>query len=184
MMEESVNPQSLDFLFRYNSRNYPQTTHNELNLPYKFDDVRDTAVFIIDENAKQMDYVETIKPNGDMVKRKAASNVEQQTGILNNPKIEDIFDYCLYTTIQLKKPCYAIVATDYDYGKDYHDYVIEGFPFRIYFRIFNKQKVCEMLNALKEKDYSKEELSNADYIRFIYCMIFAKKNLQKKSLKS
>lgn len=179
MMKEKVNPQTLDFLFRYNTRNYPKTSHDELELPGKFNEIKDSAVFIINDTAKQMDYLETIKPDNKMVQREAANNVEQQTGILNDPKIKDIFDYCLYTTIQLKKPCYAIVVTDYDYEKEYEDYVVEGFSFRIYFRIYNKNRIYKLLNMLKRKDYSKVELSNRDYIRFIYCLIFAKKEFAK-----
>lgn len=179
MMKESVNPQTADFLFRYNSRNYPITTHKELELPGEFDEIKDSAVFIIDGTAKQMDYLETVKPDGAFVKRDSANNVEQQTGPLRDIKKEDIFNYCLYTTIHLKKPCYAIVATDHDYKKDYEDYVIEGIPLRIYFRVFNKEKIYKLLNTLKRKDYNKEEFTNTDFIRFTYCLIFAKKTFAK-----
>ena len=41
IMEEDVNPQTLDFLFRYNSRIYPKTTHVELDLSGEFEEVKD-----------------------------------------------------------------------------------------------------------------------------------------------
>ena len=52
IMEEDVNPQTLDFLFRYNSRIYPKTNHVELDLPGEFEEVKDTAVFILNGTAK------------------------------------------------------------------------------------------------------------------------------------
>ena len=89
-------------------------------------------------------------------------------------KIRDIYEYCLYATIQHQKPCYAIVVTNHDYGKEYEDYVIDGFSFRIYYRIYDKKKVYKLLNTLKNKDYIKEEMSNKEFIRFVYCLVFAK----------
>jgi len=173
--EEPVNPRSLDFIFRYNARNYPRATHKELELPGEFKQIEDTAVFVMDNGVLQMDHAESVTPDGGIVERDAANDVEHQTGKLRPDKVEKIFEYCLYTAIQLKKPCYPIVVTDYDYGKEYEDYTVEGFSFRIYFRIFNKEKIYESLNTVMEKDYNQEVLSGADYLKLIYCIIFAKK---------
>ena len=173
-MEEPVNPQLFDFLFRYNARNYPKTTHEELELPGEFKQIEDTAVFVIGNGVLQMDYAESITPCG-IVERDAANDVEHQTGKLNPDKVKIIFEYCLYTEIQLKKPCYPIVVTNHDYGKEYEDYTVEGFSFRIYFRIFNKEVIYKSLNTLMEKDYNQEVLSDADYLNLVYCIIFAKK---------
>ena len=180
IMEEDSNPHPSDFLFRYNSRNHPITSHNELDLPGEFLEIKDSVVFVLGKTAKQLDYLEAIKPNGKMAKREALNDVEQQSGKLPYSKVIDIFEYCLYATIQYQRPCYAIVATDYDYGKDYEDYTIEGFTFRIYFRIFDENKVQKLLNTLKQKDYSKDELTNADFIKIIHCLVFAKRSYAKK----
>ena len=174
LMDEEINPQPFDFLFRYNTRNYPKTAHAELELPGKYHEIKDTVVFVIDDGVKQLDYLESIKANGDMVKRDSLNDVEQQTGKLSPNKIRDIYEYCLYATIQHQKPCYAIVVTNHDYGKEYEDYVIDGFSFRIYYRIYDKKKVYKLLNTLKNKDYIKEEMSNKEFIRFVYCLVFAK----------
>ena len=176
--QEHVNSQPFDFIFRYNSRNYPKLTHDELDLPGEFQQTEDTAVFVIDNGPLQMDYAESVTPKG-MVKRDAANDVEHYTGKLSPQKIRIIFDYCLYTEIQLKKPCYPIVVTDYDYGKECEEYDIEGFSFRIFFRIFNKKRIYEILNTLMDKDYNQEVLSDAEYLRLIYCIIFAKKPFAK-----
>ncbi len=83
--------------------------------------------------------------------RDAVNDVEHQSWKLDPDKVLIIFEYCLYKTIELKKPCYAIVVTDYDYGKEYEDYIVEGFPFRIHFRIFNEQRIYKTLNTLSKK---------------------------------
>ena len=176
-MDEKTNTQPFDFLFRYNTRNYPKISHTELKLPGKFDEIKDTAVCVIDNGVLQMDYVESIKPDGNIVKRDSLNDVEQQTGKLSFKKIEDIFNYCLYTTIQHKKPCYPIVVTNHDYKKSHEDYIIEGFSFRVYFKIFNRQKVYKLLNTLTQKDYNQSRLTNTDFIQFIHCIIFAKNHM-------
>ena len=47
IMEEDVNPQTLDFLFRFNSRGFPETYHEVLGLPGNFEEVKDSMVFVI-----------------------------------------------------------------------------------------------------------------------------------------
>ena len=175
LMKEDINPHLFDFLFRFNTRNYPQTCHSILDLPGEFEKIEDTAVFVIDNGVLQMDYAESIAPDGKMVKRNALNDVEHQSCKLSDEKVIQIFNYCLYMTIQHKKPCYPIVVTNHDYGKEYEDFDIEGFSFRIFFRIFDKEKIYEILNTLTKKDYTKEELSSADYINLLFCIIFAKK---------
>lgn len=171
---QPVNPQPFDFLFRYNTRNYPKTSHEELKLPGEYKNSEDTAVFVINNGVLQMDHAESITPRG-FVKRDALNDAEHQRGKLNLDKVNKIYEYCLYTTIKHKKPCYPIVITEYDYGKEYEDYNVEGFSFRIYFRIFNKKRIYEMLNTLMNKNYSQEVLTDAEYLRLVYCIIFAKK---------
>ena len=175
LKKEDINNQLFDFLFRFNARNYPKTVHELLELPGIFKKIEDTAVIVVDDGILQMDHTESVAPDGDLVQRNSIVDVEHQSNKLDFDKVKKIFDYCLNTTILHKKLCYPIVVTNYDYGKEFEDYDIEGFSFRIYFRIFNMQKVYEILNKIKQKDYTKEELSNADYINLIFCIIFAKK---------
>ena len=175
---QPVNPQTFDFLFRFNTRNYPKTSHEELKLPGEYQKSEDTAVFVIDNGVLQMDHAESVAPGG-FIKRNAINDAEHQRGKLSPQKVNTIYEYCLYTAIKHKKPCYPIVITDYDYGKEYEDYVVEGFSFRIYFRIFNEEKIYEMLNTLMDKDFKQEVLTDAEYLRLIYCIIFAKEPFAK-----
>ena len=141
LMDEDLNPSPFDFLFRYNTRNYPKISHKLLDLPGNFKNVEDTAVFIPGDGVLQMDYAESVTPNGDMEKRDAANDVEHQKTKLTIRKINAIFNYCFYKSIELKKPCYPIVVTNYDYGTNHKTYCIEGISFTIYFRIFDENRV-------------------------------------------
>ena len=172
IMEEDVNPQTLDFLFRSNSRTHSETYHEVLDLPGNFEEVKDTMVFVIGGTAKQLDYFETVTKGG-IVKRDACVNAEQQKGKLKPSKVVDIFEYCLYSGFQENRLCYPVVVTDYDYGKEFEDYEVEGRSFRIYFRIYNREKIEKILNTLKSKDYNKYELTDSDYVQFLFCLIFA-----------
>ena len=177
LKEDKVNPHPHDFLFRYNTQHYPKLSHDELDLPGEFQKTEDTAVFVRDKGVSQMDYSESVTPKDKKeFKRDSANNVEQYTGELDPNKIEKLYEYYFYNSLKLKKPCYTTVVTDYDYGKEFKDYVVEGFSFRIYFKIFNEEKIYEMLNTLMNKDYYQEELSDAEYLRIINCITFAKKS--------
>lgn len=174
MMKEKTNPAPFDFLFRNGSRDYPEINHKVLELPGKFKQLEDTAVFVFGEGVHQMDYAQSVLPDGKMVKREAAVDTEHQSIPLGDDKAEDIFHYCLYTTIKLKKPCYPVVVTNYGEDKSSKTYCFEGISFTIYFRVFDKEKIYKILNTLSTKDYNTIEFSDEDYLNFLYSMIFAK----------
>lgn len=108
--EEPVNPRSLDFIFRYNARNYPRATHKELELPGEFKQIEDTAVFVMDNGVLQMDHAESVTPDGGIVERDAANDVEHQTGKLRQDKVEKIFEYCLTLQSNLKNHAIQLLS--------------------------------------------------------------------------
>jgi hypothetical protein len=175
IMENEITNMPFDYLFRRNINKYPETNHKLLGLPGEFKNKENTSVFVNEKAALEMDYLESVLPDGDLITREASINVEHETGILKVEKGHSIFEYCLNTTIMLKKLCYPYIVTNYDYNSDILFYFIEGIILIIRLIIFNEKKVYETLNTLNEKDYSKEEFSIEDYVLFTYCMVFAKK---------
>ena len=46
-------------------------------------------------------------------------------------KKQIIFEYCLYTIVNLKKPCYHYVVTNYEYCEDFIEYYIEDLSIKV-----------------------------------------------------
>ena len=46
-------------------------------------------------------------------------------------KKQIIFEYCLYAIMNLKKPCYPYVVTNYEYGEDFIEYYIEDLSIKV-----------------------------------------------------
>jgi len=49
----------------------------------------------------------------------------------NTIKKQIIFEYCLYAIMNLKKPCYPYVVTNYEYGEDFIEYYVEDLPIKV-----------------------------------------------------
>lgn len=175
IMTHKVTNKPYDFLFRENINNYPKINHKLLKLPGTFKNKENTTIFDSENGNLEMDYAESIFPDGKMVKREAAIDLEQETGKIKQEKVQVIFNYCLNTTITLKKPCYPFVATNHEYENDFLIFSVEGILLKIYLIIFDREKVYKILNTLSKKDYSKEEFSEEDTVLFTYCLVFAKK---------
>lgn len=150
IMREDVTSKPFDFLFRSNSRNYPEATHKLLELPGTFEKEEDTAVFVRDNSVLQMDYCETAQLNGSTVIHKILYDVEHHVHELPDAKVPIIYNYCFNTSLRLKNPCYPFVATNEDYPPKL-TYLVDGFDFVIYFRVFNKKKDIQTIKYCNSK---------------------------------
>lgn len=178
LMERKSYPAPADFLFRFNARRYPISNHKVLELPGKFKNIEDTRVFVKDNGVLDMDFCQSVFPDGHMILRESALNLEHQSRSLPFEKVQKIFDYCFYKAIELEKPCYPIVVTNGDYPPQ-KLYCLEGIPFLIRFIVFDEDRICKILNTLSKKDYNQEVFSNEDYLNLVYCIIFCKKPYEK-----
>ena len=175
ILSREVTKTPYDFIYRQNMKQYPDINHEELNLPGIYNGSEDPKIFVPDDGVLEMDYLESVLPDGEKIFRPSAVNAEQETRHITTDKKETIFEYWLNSIINLKKIVYPYVITNYDYKQDFIDYYVEGIPIRINLVIFNDKKIEEILNTLKKKDYSKEEFTSRDHVRFNHCLIFAKK---------
>ena len=164
-----------DFLFRETARQYPKINHEELGLPGVYHKTEDPMIFVPDDGVLEMDYLESVLPDDERIFRQSAINSEHETGHITNAKKDKIFEYWLNGIIKLKKLVYPYVITNHDYKQDFIDYCVEGIPMRINLIIYDDKKIEEVLNTLKKKDYTKEEFTGRDHVRFNHCLIFAKK---------
>lgn len=175
IMDNGVIDSPFDYMFRSNITSHPETNHDLLNLPGKFKNIESTDAFIEGKGDLQIDFLESVLPDNEIIKKESSVYLGQETGRISDDKIGAIFNYCLSSTISLKKPCYPFVATNYEYDVDFLVREIEGFLLKIYLIIFDKEKIYEILNTLNSKDYSKEEFSESDYLQSIYILVFSKK---------
>jgi len=164
-----------DSLFRETAMQYPKINHEELGLPGVYHKTEDPMIFVPDDGVLEMDYLESVLPDDERIFRQSAINSEHETGHITNAKKDKIFEYWLNGIIKLKKLVYPYVITNHDYKQDFIDYCVEGIPMRINLIIYDDKKIEELLNTLKKKDYTKEEFTGRDHVRFNHCLIFAKK---------
>ncbi|WP_298523560.1 hypothetical protein [uncultured Methanobrevibacter sp.] len=175
MIAEKVNSKPFDFLFRRNSESYTKTTHEVLGLPGIFKQMETPNVFTINGKSLQQDLVESVLPDGKIIMQESTLNVEQQAYIITPAKVEHLYFYKIFNIGKHEKPCIPVIVTNIDYKTDEILYKINGEFFTIRIIYFSKEKIDIILNTLSEKDYSKEEMSEADFINLVHCIIFATK---------
>ena len=164
-----------DFIFKDNISPHGETNHKLMNLPGKYSKNELPHVFVDNTAELQMDHLESVLPDGKKIVRDALINLEQQTGPVTPYKANVIFNYCLHTIIRHKKLVYPFVATNHPYTEEYLEYWIEGCKLVIYLRVFDEEKLDEIINTLKNKDFINNEVTEEDYLLFNYCLVFAKK---------
>jgi hypothetical protein len=179
LLGEEINSKPYDFLFRFVGEEYPQTNHDFLNLPGIFKQMESTNVFTKDGKSLQMDLVESILPDDKDVKFAAITNMEHQARKLSPSKIEDIFFYSIFLIGKFKQPCYSYVVTNIDHGAEEIIYEIDGHPLKIHFILFDKQRIYKILNTLIKKNYTIFNMSEMDFVKLNYCIIFAKDDYAK-----
>ena len=101
-----------------------------------------------------MDYLESVMPDGEKILREAAIDVEQETGFVKYDKKQIIFEYCLYTIMNLKKPCYPYVVTNYEYSEDFIEYYVEDLPIKVNLIIFDKKGAVNNLCLFRKLSYT------------------------------
>lgn len=178
-VDEDINKQPYDFLFRNLGEDFPQTNHEFLNLPGVFNKIETMNGFLRNGKNIQMDLVESILPDGKIVKYPAITNMEHQARELSPSKIEDMFFYTIFIIGKFKQPCFSYVVTNIDHGVSEKIYEVDGHPLKIHFILFDKKKIYKILSNLNKKDFTISEMSEMDFLKFNYSLIFAKDDYAK-----
>ena len=175
MIMEKVNKHPFDFLFRRNCENYPKTSHNVLGLPGIFKQKEGPNVYTLKGRSLQQDFVESVLPDGEQLTHEATLGLEQLANLLTPEKTEIIYLYKNFNIAKHEKPSIPIIVTNYDYKTDELVCKINGEFFTIKIIYFSPEKIEKTINSLCKKDYSKEEMSEADFLKLVHCIIFARK---------
>lgn len=183
LIKEKVNPHPFDFLFRRNSENYPKTNHQVLELPGIFKQKEGPNVYTINGRSLQQDFVETALPDGENLFYESTLGLEQLAYLLTPEKTEIIYLYKNFNISKHKIPSIPIIVTNINYKTDELACKINGEFFTIKIIYFSPEKIDKILNSLGKKDYSKEEMSEVDFLSLVHCLIFATKENAKKVIK-
>ena len=182
IMKEKPNNSPCDYICRNIGSSYPKTNHTVLEIPGEFKSLENTYGFKLNGRPIYMDGVESLLLDNGRTVREYATCIEYLTTDFN-PKSEKIFDYDLSIIIQLKKFCYNIVVTNRKQKEKEKTYFIDGHPVHVLFRVFDKEKIYEILNTLSKKDYTNNKITDEDVVKFSYGIAFAKDNYAKDYLK-
>ena len=184
LIAEKVNSKPFDFLFRRNSEAYTKTNHRVLGLQGIFKQIESPNVFTITGKSLQQDLVESVLPDGEIIMQESTLNVEQQAYLMTPDKIEHIYFYKHFNIGKHEKPCIPVIVTNIDYKTDELLCKINGEFFTIKIIYFNQKKIDKIINTLSKKDYSKEVMSEADFINLVHCLIFATKEHSKEVIEN
>lgn len=183
MIEEKVNSKPFDFLFRKTSESYPKSNHIALELPGTFKKIEPPTVFTLNGRSLQQDLVESVFPDNKTLHHEATYNLEHMSYPINPEKTE-VFYLCKNSTIKKHdKPCIIYMITNIDYKTDEMICKINSEAFSIKIIYISQERIDKILNTISKIDYSKEEISEVDFVRLIHCLIFAQKEQAQRVVK-
>lgn len=136
-------------------------------------------VFTSDGRALEQDNVESVAPDGRYILQDSMLSIEHLSYVLTLNKIGILYFYKTSTTIKHQKPCIPVIVTNINYHTDELILKYNNDTFSVKVIYFSPEKVEKILNTLSKKDYSKEELSEFDFLNLVHCLIFAPKGKEK-----
>ena len=172
IMGFDITDKPFDNLVAYYSRNYSYSNHIVLNLHGTFDDIEDTTVVEKGKTKLSMDFVEKAKVD-NMQFDYITIIIKHQTKRLTDEKIEKLLRNYIQHIGLHNRPCFIYILTGEKYPKNMV-YEVEGTVFKVNFICYDEDKIQKTLNILSIKDYSNEELSEVEFLDFLYCIILTK----------
>ena len=172
-LKTPTNP--FDYIFGRNIPLIPNETFDAYKLPGLFDGVKLTDVFLDGGDKLSADSLMHVLPDMKTLKHEAYILMEQETGFISDSKLKKIFKYWLYFITFHQKLCIPFIATNYDYEQDFIIKKFDNFIFGVNLLNYNNEKITEVLNILKEKNYHEDYFTTTQYALFIQCLVHAKK---------
>jgi len=174
MIKEDVNPHPHNFVSIVNGHKFPMTNKEVLEIPGIFKSNESIYANTNDGKLIFLDQLIRLYPDGEKVIRELASNIEYHIGILSPAKKGTLLDYNISVESMFKIPCFHVVATDYDYGTDKECMIVDGSAILVLYRLFDEKRLYETLNRLSNIDYTKQAMTEYDFIEWTHCIAFAK----------
>ena len=88
-------------------------------------------------------------------------------------KLPSLFNSVMAVTALKNLPCIPYVVSNKNYGCDGKVFNIGHCNMYVHLRAFDDEKISKILNTLSKRDYINEEISQTDFINFLFCITFS-----------
>ena len=85
-----------------------------------------------------------VLPDGGIIKVKSAVDVEHQSKLPDDSKIEAIFSYTVSKTHETNLPTTPVIITNEDPGSDVVDYEVFNHVMRVHYLIVSPEKISKI----------------------------------------
>ena len=163
-----------DSSFRLTVSGWPKQSHITFDFPGKYLKKLDTNVVTEDGRNLEMDHGIEVLPDGVIVKIKSAVDVEHQSRLPDDSKIEVIFLYTISKTHETNLPTIPIIITNEDARSDFIDYEVFNHVMRVHYIIVTHEEISKRLNTLRDIVETKRDFTVDEVLNFAYIAIFVK----------
>ena len=133
-----------DSSFRLTVSGWPKPSHATFDFPGKFLKKLNTQVVTEDSRNLEMDHGMIVLPDGEIIEIKSAVDVEHQSRLPDDSKIEVIFLYTVSKTHETNLPITPVIITNEDPGSDVVDYEVFNHVMRVHYLIVSPEKISKI----------------------------------------
>ena len=162
---------SRDGSFRLITSRHAPACHVTFEFPGEFVKIMPSNITTEDDRDIEMDFGEVVLPKG-VIKVKSNSNVEHQSLLPDDDKLDAMFYYGIGMTFENNLPSAHFVITHKKPEKEVVDYEVNGHVMRVYYIYVSPEKISKKLNTLKDIISTKKELTEEEAMIFPYIAIF------------
>ena len=173
-----------DSSFRLTVSGWSKQAHTTFGFPGTFLKKLDTNVVTEDGSNLEMDYGMVVLPDDDIIKIKSAVDVEHQSQLPDDSKIETIFYYVISKIHETNLSTVPIIITNEDPGSDVMDYEVFNRVLRVHYIIVTSDLISKRLNILKDIVETRRDFTVEEVLNFAYITIFVKKRCQRNNRKN
>ena len=163
-----------DSSFRLTVSGWPKPSHTTFDFPGKYLKKLDTNVVTEDGRNLEMDHGMIVLPDEGIIKIKSAVDVEHQSKLPDDSKIEAIFSYTVSKTHETNLPTTPVIITNEDPGSDVVDYEVFNHVMRVHYLIVSPEKISKRLNILRDIVENRRDFTVDEVLNFAYIAIFVK----------
>ena len=177
ILNEKVNTQPHDFISRVIAHNYGESNHKVLGIEGIFSHTETRILKTSTGIVKNPDELMIILPDNENIPVEIAAIIGYQTYRVTDDKVKSLFETTEAVAHNLKKISKIYIVTNYNEGTDERIYKYKSMDVVVHFINFDEEKIYEILNTLKMKDYTIKEMSEEEFVKAPYAQDFVEKSI-------